>query len=58
MSMPFGDGEPAGLGRLGVELGGGLARDDIGRGRWSELVLSPSTLARFELEKHNKNLIR
>jgi hypothetical protein len=54
MSMPFGDGEPAGLGRLGVELGGGLARDDIGRGRWSELVLSPSTLARFELEKHNR----
>jgi len=51
MSMPLGDGEPAGLGRLGVLLGGGLANDDIGsERRWSVFAFSSSTLARFGLK--------
>jgi hypothetical protein len=52
MSMPLGDGEPAGLGRLGVVFGGGLVKDDIDSG--SVFVFSSSTLAHFGLENKSK----
>ena len=53
--MPLGDGEPAGLGRLGVVFGGGLVKDDIGSERGSAFVFPSSTLARFGLENKRKN---
>jgi hypothetical protein len=54
MSIPLGDGEPAGLGRLGVVFGGGLVKDDIDSERESVFVFSSSTLARFGLENKKK----
>ena len=54
MSMPLGDGEPAGLGRLGVVFGGGLVKDDIDSERGSAFVFPSSTLARFGLKNKRK----